>query len=129
MMTKSTTIAQLNPIEKKYLINFLDQLNQLYRQTKFERHQLAAIAKTDQEFTVLEEIELLTVELRGYASQIEARGWVENSEEAISGLQMMHIFEIPVIAKLYFDYKEYDLMKSYIRMLDYLRLLILDYLK
>lgn len=128
-MTKSTTIAQLNPIEKKYLINFLDQLNQLYRQTKSERNQLAAIAKTDEEFTVLEEIELLTVELRGYASQIEARGWVENSEDAINGLQMMHIFEIPVIAKLYFDYKEYDLIKSYIRMLDYLRLLILDYLQ
>ena len=129
MMTKSTTIAQLNPIEKKYLINFLDQLNQLYRQTKSERNQLALIAKNDQEFTVLEEIELLTVELRGYASQIQARGGVENLEEAINRLQMMHIFEIPVIANLYFDNEEYDLIKSYIRMLDYLRLLILDYLQ
>ena len=128
-MTKSTTIAQLNPIEKKYLINFLDQLNQLYRQTKSERNQLALIAKNDQEFTVLEEIELLTVELRGYASQIQARGWVKNLEEAINRLQMMHIFEIPVIANLYFDNEEYDLIKSYIRMLDYLRLLILDYLQ
>ena len=128
-MTKSTTIAQLNPIEKKYLINFLDQLNQLYRQTKSERNQLALIAKNDQEFTVLEEIELLTVELRGYASQIQARGGVENLEEAINRLQMMHIFEIPVIANLYFDNEEYDLIKSYIRMLDYLRLLILDYLQ
>ena len=129
MMTKSTTIAQLNPIEKKYLINFLDQLNQLYRQTKSERNQLALIAKNDQEFTVLEEIELLTVELRGYASQIQARGGVENLEEAINRLQMMHIFEIPVIANLYFDNEAYDLIKSYIRMLDYLRLLILDYLQ
>jgi hypothetical protein len=129
MMNKSTAIAQLNPIDKKYLINFLEQLNQLYRQTKSERKQLATIFKTDEEFTALEEIELLTVELRGYASQLEARGGIENSEEAINRLRIMRIFEIPVIAKVYFDAEEYNLIKSYIRMLDYLRLLILEYLQ
>lgn len=128
-MTNSTAIAQLNPREKRYLTNFLDQLNQLYRQTKSERKQLATIFKTDEEFTALEEIELLTVELRGYASQLEARGGIENSEEAINRLRIMRIFEIPVIAKLYFDAEEYNLIKSYIRMLDYLRLLILEYLQ
>ena len=128
-MTNSTASAQLNPIEKKYLINLLEQLNQLYRQTKSERKQLATSFKTDAEFTVLEEIELLTVELRGYASQVEARGWIESSEAAINRLHNMRIFEIPVIAKLYFNHQEYNLMKSYIRMLDYLRLLILEYLQ
>ena len=128
-MTNSTAIAQLNPREKKYLTNLLEQLNQLDRQTKSERKQLATISNTGEEFTVLEEIELLTVELRGYASQLEARGWIENLEGAINRLQMMRIFEIPVIAKLYFDDPEYDLIKSYIRMLDYLRLLILEYLQ
>lgn len=52
-MNKSTAIAQLNPIDKKYLINFLEQLNQLYRQTKSERKQLATISTTDEEFTAL----------------------------------------------------------------------------
>jgi len=128
-MTNSTAIAQLNPIDKKYLINFLEQLNQLYRQTKSERKQLATISTNDEEFTVLEEIELLTVELRGYASQLEARGGIENAEQAINRLRIMRIFEVPVIAKLYFDAEEYNLIKSYIRMLDYLRLLILEYLQ
>ena len=128
-MTNSTAIAQLNPIDKKYLINFLEQLNQLYRQTKSERKQLATISTTDEEFTALEEIELLTVELRGYASQLEARGGIENSEQAINRLRIMRIFAVPVIAKLYFDAEEYNLIKSYIRMLDYLLLLILEYLQ
>jgi hypothetical protein len=129
MMTNSTAIAQLNPIEKKYLINLLEQLNQLYRQTKSERKQLATISNTDEEFTVLEEIELLTVELRGYASQIQATGSIESSEAAINRLHNMRIFEITVIAKLYFDREEFNLIKYYIRMLDYLRLLILEYLQ
>ncbi|WP_199318034.1 hypothetical protein [Planktothricoides raciborskii] len=129
MMTNSTAIAQLNPIDKKYLINFLEQLNQLYRQTKSERKQLATISTTDEEFTALEEIELLTVELRGYASQLEARGGIENAEQVINKLRIMRIFAVPVIAKLYFEAEEYNLIKSYIRMLDYLRLLILEYLQ
>ncbi|WP_199317458.1 hypothetical protein [Planktothricoides raciborskii] len=128
-MTNSTAIAQLNPIDKKYLINFLEQLNQLYRQTKSERKQLATISTTDEEFTALEEIELLTVELRGYASQLEARGGIENAEQVINKLRIMRIFAVPVIAKLYFEAEEYNLIKSYIRMLDYLRLLILEYLQ
>ncbi|MBD2546887.1 hypothetical protein H6G72_24240 [Planktothricoides sp. FACHB-1370] len=122
-------MAQLNPIDKKYLINFLEQLNQLYRQTKSERKQLATISTTDEEFTALEEIELLTVELRGYASQLEARGGIENAEQVINKLRIMRIFAVPVIAKLYFEAEEYNLIKSYIRMLDYLRLLILEYLQ
>ncbi|WP_231636946.1 hypothetical protein [Planktothricoides sp. SR001] len=129
MMNNSTAIAQLNPIDKKYLINFLEQLNQLYRQTKSERKQLATISTTDEEFTALEEIELLTVELRGYASQLEARGGIENAEQVINKLRIMRIFAVPVIAKLYFEAEEYNLIKSYIRMLDYLRLLILEYLQ
>ena len=128
-MNNSTAIAQLNPINKKYLINFLEQLNQLYRQTKSERKQLATIFKTNEKFTALEEIELLTVELRGYASQLEARGGIENAEQVINKLRIMRIFEVPVIAKLYFEAEEYNLIKSYIRMLDYLRLLILEYLQ
>ncbi|KOR34200.1 hypothetical protein AM228_25345 [Planktothricoides sp. SR001] len=128
-MNNSTAIAQLNPIDKKYLINFLEQLNQLYRQTKSERKQLATISTTDEEFTALEEIELLTVELRGYASQLEARGGIENAEQVINKLRIMRIFAVPVIAKLYFEAEEYNLIKSYIRMLDYLRLLILEYLQ
>lgn len=128
-MTNSTAIAQLNPLDQKYLSNFLEELNQLYRQTKSERKQLAIISTNDEEFTALEEIELLTVELRGYASQLEARGEIENAEQAINRLRIMRIFAIPVIAKLYFEAEEYNLIKSYIRMLDYLRLLILEYLQ
>ncbi|NEP56123.1 MAG: hypothetical protein F6K31_03740 [Symploca sp. SIO2G7] len=76
------------------------QLNVDYQNTKQERKQIAALAPaSEEEFTVLEEIELLTSDIRSYANQIQTRGWIENEQEAIKRLQMMGIFDVPAIAK------------------------------
>ncbi|MBW4624007.1 MAG: hypothetical protein KME49_00430 [Brasilonema octagenarum HA4186-MV1] len=84
----------------------------------------------EEEFSVLEEIELLTVDIRGYASQIQARGWIQNQQQAIEHLQSMRVFDVPAIAEFYFTiHQDYGQMKAYIRLLDYLRLLILKYLQ
>lgn len=41
----------------------------------------------------------------------------------------MRVFDISIIAQLYFNTPgQYENFKSYLRMLDYLRLLILEYL-
>jgi cysteine sulfinate desulfinase/cysteine desulfurase-like protein len=54
-----------------------------------EAHQAIAhqYSASEAEFTVLEEIELLTTDIRGYASQIKARGYIENPQQAIEELQ------------------------------------------
>ncbi|MFK0732686.1 MAG: hypothetical protein ACIWVG_16265 [Gloeotrichia echinulata HAB0833] len=131
MMTKATLNTQNPEITRNYITHLLQQLTDDYKNTKEERKKLASLSPaSDEEFTVLEEIELLTVDIRGYASQIQARGRIENEQQAIERLQTMHVFDVPSVAQFYFvsdgDYKQ---IKAYIRMLDYLRLLILEYLR
>ncbi|MBE9126566.1 hypothetical protein IQ257_16115 [Coleofasciculus sp. LEGE 07092] len=113
-----------------YITRLLEQLTVDYKNTKEERKKIGSLFPTsDEEFTLLEEIELLTVDIRGYASQIQTRGWIENEQDAIKQLQDRRIFSVPAIAQFYFatngDYRQ---LKAYIQMLDYLRLLMLEYL-
>jgi len=131
MMTKATLNTQNPEITRNYIAHLLQQLNADYKNSKEERKKLASISpNSDEEFTVLEEIELLTVDIRGYASQIQAQGRIENKQQAINCLQTMQVFDVPAIAQFYFVTDgEYEQIKAYIRMLDYLRLLILDYLR
>ncbi len=130
-MTEATLNTQNSEITRNYIAHLLQQLNFDYKNTKEERKKLASVSpSSDEEFTVLEEIELLTVNIRGYASQIQAQGRIENQQQAIERLQTMQVFEIPAIAQFYFvTDRDYGQIKSYIRMLDYLRLLIVDYLR
>lgn len=80
--------------------------------------------------SLLEELELVTVSIRGYASQIEAGPGVEKREEAIADLHQLRVFDRSAIAQFYDETRSgYLQMRSYIRMLDYLRLLVLEYLQ
>lgn len=114
-----------------YIVHVLGQLNVDYQNTQAERKQIAVLfPAAETEFTVLEELELLTRDIRGYASQIQSRGRVDNEREAMEKLQNMRIFETPTIAEFYFaNNGEYRQLKAYTRMLDYLRLLIVEYLR
>lgn len=130
-MTEATINTQNPEIKRNYIVQLLEQLTQDYRNTKQERKEIATIYSTsDEEFTLLEELELLTVDIRGYASQIQIRGWIDNKQQAIENLQNMRVFDIPAIAQFYFaNPQAYLQLKSYLRMLDYLRLLIIEYLQ
>lgn len=82
------------------------------------------------EFSILEEIELFTVKVRGYANQIEVRNKIDNPQLGIEDLKDLTIFDIPAIANFYFGSNgEYQGMKVYLQKLDYLRLLMLEYLR
>lgn len=129
-MTEATHITQNHEVTRNYINHLLKQLSVNYQNTKQERKEIASLSPaSEEEFTVLEEIELLTSDIRGYASQIQARGWIDNEREAIERLQTMRVFDVPAIAQFYFTSDgDYMHMKAYIRMLDYLRLLILEYI-
>jgi hypothetical protein len=131
MMTEATRITQNPEITRNYINHLLKQLTVDYQNTKQERKEIASLSPaSEEEFTILEEIELLTSDIRGYASQIQARGWIENEQEAMERLQTMRVFDVPEIAQFYFTTDAgYMQMKAYIRMLDYLRLLIIEYLR
>ncbi len=116
---------------RRCISDLLTQMTDDYQQAQPERRELAAVSpKTDETFSVLEELELLTSELRGYASQMQVRGWIENEPAAIAHLQTMRLFSIPAIAQFYFETdQDYVKLKEYVRRLDYLRLLLLEYLQ
>jgi hypothetical protein len=125
----------LNEQDAKHLqqcINdLLIQITTEYQQTQSERRDIATIfAQSDEAFSFLEELELLTVDLRGYASQIQMLGWVNNLSSAIAHLQNLRLFSIPTIAQFYFETgQDYPKLKNYLRQLDYIRLLLLEYLQ
>lgn len=125
----------LNEQDTKYLqqcINdLLIQITTEYQQTQSERSYIATIfAKSDEVFSFLEELEILTVDLRGYASQVQILGWVNNLSSAIAHLQNLRLFSIPTIAQFYFETgQDYPRLKNYLRQLDYIRLLLLEYLQ
>lgn len=118
-------------IQQDIIVQLLAQLNVEYQKTKSERKEIAHnYLGTEEEFSFLEELELVTVSIRGYASQIEAGGGVENREEAIANLHQLRVFDRSAIAEFYAETRSgYLQMRSYIRMLDYLRLLVLEYLQ
>ena len=130
-MTEATRITQNPEVTINYINHLLKQLTVDYQNTKQERKEIASLSPaSEEEFRILEEIDLLTSDIRGYASQIQSRGWIENEQEAMERLQTMRVFDVPALAQFYFTTDaDYQYMKAYIRMLDYLRLLILEYLR
>jgi hypothetical protein len=75
-------------------------------------------------------LEILTVSISGYATQIQATGKVKNTEKAIGDLRQFNVFENPVIGQFYQQADNgYPKLQAYIQLLDYLRLLSLEYLQ
>lgn len=128
-MTKA--ILNDQELTKRNIAQLLPQLTNLYQNTRSERKEISTqFPPENEEFSLLEEIELLTVNLRGYASQIAATGDIVNKEQVISQLQAMRVFSVSPIGEFYFNSNgKYEQMKDYIRVLDYLRLLLLEYLQ
>ncbi|MEH2191697.1 MAG: hypothetical protein V7K98_03400 [Nostoc sp.] len=130
MMSRLDVVNQKSNRTKNQIIHILEQLTSDYQTTKSERQEITAkFPASDDEFSVLEELELLTVNIRGYASQIQVKGEIENQQQAVENLTHLAVFDIPAVAQFYFGSNgEYQGMKAYLEMLDYLRLLILEYL-
>lgn len=123
-------ISAESEIARKHITRLFDNLINSYQNTKEERKHLAVTSIESEEFTVVEEVELLTVDIRGYASQIKTSAYVNKPEEAVNRLQNMRVFDVPCIAEWYFESsQDYLQMKFYIEMLDYLRLLVLEYIE
>jgi hypothetical protein len=125
MMMINLTLNQQNAEQMRHGIsNLLTQMTANYQQTKSDRLTLKSInTPSSESFSISEELELVTSDLRGYASQIQANGSIENSTTAINYLQNLRLFSIPSIGQFYFETgEEYPKLKEYLRQLDYLRL-------
>ncbi len=129
-MTEINIASENIELTKHKIIQLLEQLIIDYQNCSQEREKIAVdFLPGEDEFSLPEEMELLTTDIRGYASQIKAQGYINNRLNALKKLQEKRIFNIPIIAKFYFNNQlNFPLTKNYLRMLDYLRLLILEYL-
>lgn len=123
----------LNPLEQstKKIVELLTQLTQDYlsilQQDKSSL--LENFPLSDHEFSILEEIDLLTTELRGYASQINVNQQIKNPDQTLTKLRNLRILANPSLAELYFIKNEqFPLIHQYLQKLDYLKLLIIDWL-
>lgn len=126
-----TQVQNKLAIQQDIIVQLLAQLTVDYQNTKSERKEIAQnYLGSEEEFSFLEELELVTVSIRGYASQIETSAGVEHREKAIADLHHLRVFDRSAIAQFYDEMRSgYLQMRSYIRMLDYLRLLVLEYLQ
>jgi hypothetical protein len=130
-MTNFTLNQQDTNQLKRCIKDLLVQMTTDYQQTQSERREVAAaFPLSDENFSIIEELDLITTDLRGYASQLQFRDWIEDSATAIDRLQAMRLFSIPHIAQFYFENsQDYPKLKEYMRQLDYVRLLLLEYLQ
>ena len=127
----SEAVLDQQQVIKRNISQLLSQLTNTYQNTRSQRKEIVTqFPPENEEFSLLEEIELLTVNLRGYASQIAVTSQVINKDEVISQLQAMRVFSVSQVGQFYFNNNgKYEQIKNYIRMLDYLRLLLLEYLQ
>jgi hypothetical protein len=129
MMTKTLTIS-ISEMMKQAIIRLFDQLNLDYQNTREEQKKIAkSFPPSAEYFTILEEIELLTVEIRGYASQVKNHGQIKNETASRQKLGDLRFLDIPILSHFYFDLSSnYPLLKNYLLQLDYLRLLMLEFI-
>ena len=123
----------INPLEQstKKIVDLLTQLTQDYQQILQQdtNSLLENFSTNNHEFSILEEIDLLTTDLRGYASQIKINQQIKNTDQALTKLRNLRILANPSLAELYFiKNKQFPLIYQYLQKLDYFKLLIIDWL-
>jgi len=121
----------LNPYEQttRKIIILLDQLTHDYHQIQQSESKLfiEAFSLNEQEFSIMEDIDLITSDLRGYASQIKITNQIQNPDQALKYLRQTFILSNPLIADLYFFQRDkFPLTHQYLQKLDYLKLLLID---
>ncbi|MEH2333533.1 hypothetical protein [Nostoc sp.] len=82
-------------LTKRNIVQLLTQLINAYQSTRTERQEIAIqFSSEDEEFSLLEELEFLTVNIRGYASQIQSTGRIVNKDQAIEQLQALQVLNV-----------------------------------
>ena len=123
----------VNPLEQstQKVIDLLNQLTQDYQHLLQQDKPLLfeTFSPNPQTLSILEEIYLLTTDLRGYASQININQQIQNPDQALTILRSMCLLENPSLAELYFtNNKQFPIIYQYLQKLDYLKLLLIDWL-
>lgn len=124
--------SEIELFEQKRLAELDSRLLASAQSMKDERRKLWQSEKeSEEECTVWSELELLSTYIVGYVSQIATKGYTrQKPHEAISHLDKLSIFDVKCIMKWYPSAaEEYPKIKQYFELLDYIRLLTIDYIQ
>ncbi|MBD1930756.1 MULTISPECIES: hypothetical protein [Cyanophyceae] len=118
--------------ERNRLFELKSRLFAYEKSIKDERRKLWEAEKdSEQEYTVWSQLELLSTYISGYVSQITEYGYIrQKSQEAINHLHQLSIFDVDCIVSWYRNSgDEYPKIKQFFELLDYIRLLTLEYIE
>ncbi len=118
--------------DKDRLCELLNRLTQYEKSMKDERRKLWHNEnELEDEYVVWDRLEVLSTYIAGYVSQIASQGYTrQEPREVISHLQKLSIFDVECIMKWYPSAEEeYPKIKQYFELLDYIRLLTLEYIE
>ncbi|NEP13963.1 MAG: hypothetical protein F6K14_27925 [Symploca sp. SIO2C1] len=112
-----------------YIQQILNQLLIKYQNTQLEREKIS-LWEENQEFSILGIVEIFTDDIRGYAFQVIRKNYSTHAQNILNELEKLKILEITEVTNWYFNPKfDYPKMKQYIEILNYLRLLIIEYIR
>ena len=125
---EASNIPKNSPTAKDYIGKVLKHLLSDYNNTREERRQVG-LWEESKDFSVLGEIEIFTTDIEGCASQVIANDRLENSQDMINKLTKLQIFDVSYFADWYFSEEtQFPQIKRYIEKLNYLRLLMIEYI-
>lgn len=119
-------------LEKKRIAELLGRLLEIKKATKEERPKLWQLEKESTEsYTVLDRLDILSADIIGYISSIDSENYrLKDPQKAINHLHKLSIFDVDCIMKWYPNAaEEYPKIKQYFELLDYIRLLAVDFIQ
>jgi hypothetical protein len=131
-LTNTMNKLQINQFERLRFAELKSRLFELEKDLKDERHQLWLQEKNQNtEYQVWERLEVISTDILGYISQITLKGATRQSpRKVIEHLHSLSIFEIDCIISWYeSSANNYPKIKQYFELLDYTRLLLLEYVE
>lgn len=112
-----------------HINSLLSDLMNFEKSLSAEKQKLAEW-EDDKEFSILGVIELFTTEIRGYAFEIIEDNFTVSNEQIFKHLQELNFFNLSYFQEWYFESKlDFSQFKKYVESLNYLRLLILEYVR
>jgi hypothetical protein len=123
---------EIELLERQRIVEVLGRLLEFKKATKDECSKLWQIEKeSTEEYTVLDRLDLISADIIGYVSGINSKYYRLNKpEKVINHLHRLSIFDVECIIKWYpTAAEEYPKIKHYFELLDYIRLLTLDYIQ
>lgn len=124
-------LSKTETFERKRIGELLSHLFEHEKSTKGERSKLWEREDRSKEYTVLDRLDILSADIIGYATGLTSYGYTrQEPHEVINHLHRLSIFNVECIMKWYpTAAEEYPKIKQYFELLDYIRLLTLDYIQ